>query len=266
MVAFMVASLVLLRARAGASRAGAWLAGAVRAAGVLHQGRGGVLRRRARARRAVSRGCTLTGSRGRRRPRGTRARITGRSSGWSSAAALALALFVLPHWTDYRFYNWQMSVTRKPSYDLQVADRPRHVVPDPARHLHAHVVRVLASASPARSGCCARWRSATPPERLLALWIGVGTFELMLHDVGNERRFLIFIPALVALAALALGRDRALLPAELATSARGACAIGAAGRALRAVRRHRPARPPAAPLRGRPERPSRGGLAALVTA
>src|SRR4029078_8893742 len=28
------------------------------------------------------------------------------------------AFFVLPHWTDYRFYNWQVSVTRKPSYDL----------------------------------------------------------------------------------------------------------------------------------------------------
>ena len=28
------------------------------------------------------------------------------------------ALFVLPHWRDYQFYNWQMSVTRKPSYDL----------------------------------------------------------------------------------------------------------------------------------------------------
>ena len=25
-------------------------------------------------------------------------------------------LFVLPHWTDYQFYNWQMTVTRKPSY------------------------------------------------------------------------------------------------------------------------------------------------------
>ena len=37
---------------------------------------------------------------------------------WPSAAPLVLAFFVVPHWTDYRFYNWQMSVTRKPSYDL----------------------------------------------------------------------------------------------------------------------------------------------------
>ena len=39
-------------------------------------------------------------------------RARGRRSASSSA------LFVLPHWSDYQFYNWQMSVTRKPSYDL----------------------------------------------------------------------------------------------------------------------------------------------------
>ena len=33
--------------------------------------------------------------------------------------AAALLLFVVPNWTEYQFYNWQMSVTRKPSYDLQ---------------------------------------------------------------------------------------------------------------------------------------------------
>ena len=32
---------------------------------------------------------------------------------------LAVVIFVLPHWADYRFYNWQMSVTRKPSYDAR---------------------------------------------------------------------------------------------------------------------------------------------------
>ena len=30
-------------------------------------------------------------------------------------SASSPSLFVLPHWRDYRFYNWQMSVTRKPS-------------------------------------------------------------------------------------------------------------------------------------------------------
>ena len=32
--------------------------------------------------------------------------------------------------------------------------------------------------------------------------------ELVLHDVGNERRFVFLIPAFVALASLAIARDR----------------------------------------------------------
>ena len=39
--------------------------------------------------------------------------------GFVVCGAVALALFVVPHWTDYQFYNWQMSVTRKPSYDTR---------------------------------------------------------------------------------------------------------------------------------------------------
>ena len=70
-------------------------------------------------------------------------------------------------------------------------------------------------------GLLVRWRSASPAERLLGLWIAVGALELMLHDVGNERRFMFLIPALVALAALALGRDRTLLPEQIAASPGG---------------------------------------------
>ena len=40
-------------------------------------------------------------------------------AGLAVCGIVALALFVVPNWTDYRFYNWQMSVTRKPSYDLR---------------------------------------------------------------------------------------------------------------------------------------------------
>ena len=60
-----------------------------------------------------------------------------------------------------------------------------------------------------------------PPERLLALWVGLGALELLLHDVGNERRFVFFIPALVALTAIVLGRERRLVPEALATIPRG---------------------------------------------
>ncbi len=32
---------------------------------------------------------------------------------------LALVVFVVPFWTEFRFYNWQMSVVRKPAYTLR---------------------------------------------------------------------------------------------------------------------------------------------------
>ena len=46
----------------------------------------------------------------------------GRRGAWHTLAGLfvagvaAVAAFVLPNWQDYRFYNWQMSVVRKPAY------------------------------------------------------------------------------------------------------------------------------------------------------
>jgi hypothetical protein len=47
------------------------------------------------------------------------------------------------------------------------------------------------------------------------LWVGAGILELLLHDVGNERRFVFLIPAFTALAALALDADRAIVPGWL---------------------------------------------------
>ena len=49
------------------------------------------------------------------------------------SAAVICVMFVLPHWNEYRFYNWQMSVTRKPSYALSaLVDRaswlPRYTI------------------------------------------------------------------------------------------------------------------------------------------
>ena len=60
----------------------------------------------------------------------------------------------------------------------------------------------------------ATWKTSSPGERLLGLWIGLGTLELILHDVGNERRFVLFIPPLVALTAIAIGSGRAILSAS----------------------------------------------------
>jgi 4-amino-4-deoxy-L-arabinose transferase-like glycosyltransferase len=129
---------------------------------------------------------------------------------------VAIAAFVLPNWTDYRFYNWQMSVTRKPSYDLKsLVDR---ITWFPILHdIFTRMWFTLVVGTIAVLGLLTRWRSTSPPERLFGLWIGIGAFELMLHDVGNERRFLIFVPALVGLTAIVLGRDRSLLPKEAST-------------------------------------------------
>jgi 4-amino-4-deoxy-L-arabinose transferase-like glycosyltransferase len=113
--------------------------------------------------------------------------------------------FVMPHWSDYRFYNWQMSVTRKPSYDLhslvtRVTWFP--ILHDTfSRMWGALCFGVLGAWSVARG-----WRRAGEAERLLLLWVCVGVLELLVHDVGNERRFVFLIPALVALASLVLAR------------------------------------------------------------
>ena len=46
-------------------------------------------------------------------------------AGLAIAAALFLFFFAIPHWSEVRFYNWQMSVTRKPSYGVGASDQPR---------------------------------------------------------------------------------------------------------------------------------------------
>jgi hypothetical protein len=125
--------------------------------------------------------------------------------GLAISFGLVGAFFVLPHWTDYQFYNWEVSVTRKPSYDLRsIIDRVTWfpIVHDTfSRMWGALCFGVLGAWSVARG-----WRRAGEAERLLLLWVGVGTLELLVHDDGNERRFVFLIPALVALASLVLAR------------------------------------------------------------
>jgi 4-amino-4-deoxy-L-arabinose transferase-like glycosyltransferase len=142
--------------------------------------------------------------------RGARWTIAGLLGG----GALALAVFVGPNWTDYRFYNWQMSVTRKPSYDLKsLIDR---ITWFPILHdLFTRMWFALAVGMTVALGLMSRWRARPAAERLLLLWVGLGSIELILHDVGNERRFIFFIPAFVALAAIALGR-MSLIPESVA--------------------------------------------------
>jgi hypothetical protein len=126
-------------------------------------------------------------------------------AGLAGVAAAVGLLFVLPHWREYYFYNVTMSVLRKPSYGLgDFIDRASWlpVVQDFFTRMWpifvAAVVGILAIA--------ARWRTARPAERLLVLWVLIGLAELVVHDSGNARRYVMFIPAVTALAALTLGR------------------------------------------------------------
>jgi hypothetical protein len=59
-------------------------------------------------------------------------------------------------------------------------------------------------------GVALRWQRASDAERLLLAWVAIGTLEMLLHDVGNERRFVFLIPGAVALASLVLADGRVL--------------------------------------------------------
>ena len=142
------------------------------------------------------------------------------------AGAVALAFFVVPNWQEVRFYNWQMSVTRKPTYTLRTfMDRASWL---PIIHdffTQAWLLLLLAVAG--LVGLVRRWREASPLERLSALWIIVGCAEMVVHDTGNERRFVFLIPPMVVFAALVAARDRRLLPEGLCAIHRRAALLGA---------------------------------------
>jgi 4-amino-4-deoxy-L-arabinose transferase-like glycosyltransferase len=137
-----------------------------------------------------------------------------------SVFALAIgALFVWPHWTDYRFYNWQMSVLRKPEYDLRhMLDRASWL--PVVQSIFMRMWLVVAASAVAVLAIVARWRTARPAERLLVLWVFIGLLELVVHDSSNDRRYVMFIPAMIALTSLLATRREPILPAELAANSR----------------------------------------------
>lgn len=130
------------------------------------------------------------------------------------AGLVSLAL-LLPNWRQYWFYNWQISVTRKPSYTVRsFVDRISWL---PIVHdFFTRMWLAALVAGGAALGMLTRLGRVHPAERLLLWWLGLGFVELIAHDVGNERYFVFLIPAIVALAAIALGRDRRALPASVA--------------------------------------------------
>ena len=129
--------------------------------------------------------------------------------GLAAGAALVGLLFVLPHWSDYQFYNWQMSVTRKPTYTLGAfVDRATWL--PIVQGLFSRMPIELVAGLTGLTALAIGWRWARPAERLLVFWILFGLAELVVHDSGNERRYVMFIPAIIALASLLLARSSAL--------------------------------------------------------
>ncbi len=140
--------------------------------------------------------------------------------------AVALAAFIAPNWDAFWFYNVQTSILRKPSYTVKaLADR---ITQFPVLHdVFTRTAFATLVGLTVALGMLARWRRLSSGERLLVLWVGLGALELILHDVGNERRFVFLIPALTALTALVLGGERSLAPPEAAQLPRRTALVAA---------------------------------------
>ncbi len=155
---------------------------------VVHQGVGGLPRRRARARRdGHDRRRQVRAAAGAARLEAPPARVAGAwlaLAGMAASAGVDAAAFVLPHWTEYRFYNWQMSVVRaSPRTRLRdLMDRASWlpIVQDfftrmwlvvaaaaiadrrPRRALAHRAAGRAAARALGRSSACSSWSSTTP--------------------------------------------------------------------------------------------------------
>lgn len=112
----------------------------------------------------------------------------------------ALVAFVLPNWTEVQFYNWQMSVTRKPVYTLE-ALMTRATWLAVVHDVVSRMWVVIAMSGVMLVALATRWWRAPTSARLLAWWLLLGLAELVIHDSGNERRYVMLVPAFTALAA-----------------------------------------------------------------
>lgn len=127
--------------------------------------------------------------------------------GIGAAALAVLTWFVWPNWREYQFYNWQMTVTRKPSYGVKdFIDRASWL--PVAQGLFSRMWGTIAVGGVGLLAIIGGWRTAKPAERLLVLWVLVGLAELVVHDSGNERRYVMFVPAFIALASVFVGGPR----------------------------------------------------------
>ena len=129
------------------------------------------------------------------------------------------AIFVIPEWAEYYRYNWLTAVERKPTYTLgALIDRASWL--PVAQDFFSRMWLVVVGAGAGLLSIAARYQAARPGERLLVLWFLIGLAELVTHDSGNARRYVMFIPALIALAALAVTADRSWFGPDFASASR----------------------------------------------
>ena len=131
----------------------------------------------------------------------------------AAGTLVALAVFVVPNWGEYSFYNLFVYGSRRAATGAAaLVDRASWF---PV--VHGFFTRQWLLTAAALGGLApllVYFRRVAPGERLLALWFLLGAFELVLHDLGNERRYVFLLPSMAALAALFLA-PAGLLPVQL---------------------------------------------------
>lgn len=151
----------------------------------------------------------------------------------AGVSAIALLVFVAPNWGEWFFYNFRLYGQRRTL--TGVAALVDHLSWFPIVHDFFTRMFVLTWLSLAAVlGGLFDWWRRRPGERVLWLWLVLGAAELILHDTGNERRFVFLIPAMVGTASLLLARDFRLLPVHF-QSLSGRQALAAAPAAALAL-------------------------------
>ncbi|HEX6210154.1 MAG TPA: glycosyltransferase family 39 protein [Methylomirabilota bacterium] len=138
----------------------------------------------------------------------------------AAGTALAIAIFVAPYWDEYAFYNLQVYGARRAAPGLDALVDRASWFPVIHGFFTRHWLLTAAAFAGALRIVC-RHKQSLPGDRLLVLWLVLGSAELVMHDLGNERRYVFLIPPMAALAALLLVEARELAPAWLTGGPRG---------------------------------------------
>lgn len=129
----------------------------------------------------------------------------------AAGTVLSVLIFVGPNWSEYSFYNLYVYGSRRSAMGVtQIVDRASWL---PVIHgFFSRQWLLTLAALAGLAAAAARYRTASAGERLLALWFLLGTFELVLHDLGNERRYVFLIPSMAGLAAMLIAGHRRVVP------------------------------------------------------